>query len=125
MQARNCVFRPSAYLGGKQESVVIRHIVFFSARDPADVDAIVDGLSLLGTIPFSTVFEVTRNAKVDQIGNDVDVVVYAEFPDEAALAAYKAHPTYAEATRRVRPLRELRFAADFPSQVAGRIKQRA
>ena len=45
--------------------------------------------------------------KVDQIGNDVDVVVYAEFADEAALAAYKAHPTYAEATRRVRPLREV------------------
>jgi hypothetical protein len=42
-------------------------------------------------------------------------VVYAEFADDAALAAYKAHPTYAEATRRVRPLREMRFAADVPA----------
>ena len=32
---------------------------------------------------------------------------------EAALAAYKAHQIYAEATRRVRPLREIRYAADF------------
>lgn len=104
---------------------MIRHIVFFTAREPGNIDAIVEGLELLGTIPFSTVFEVTRNAKVDQIANDVDVVVYAEFPDEAALAAYKAHPIYAEATRRVRPLRELRFAADFPSRVAGSIKKRA
>ena len=49
---------------------------------------------------------------MDQISNEVDVVVYAEFEDAAALAAYKAHPTYAEATRLVRPLRELRLSAD-------------
>jgi len=40
-------------------------------------------------------------------------VVYAEFPDRAALAAYKAHPVYDAVTRSVRPLRELRFAADI------------
>ncbi|MEQ1770766.1 MAG: Dabb family protein [Devosia sp.] len=94
---------------------MIRHIVFFTARDRKDLPAIVEGLSRLGTIPFSQHFEVIENAKIDQIGNDVDVVVYAEFADQAALAAYKAHPTYAEATRRVRPLRELRLAADFPA----------
>ena len=92
---------------------MIRHIVFFTARDRHDVPAIVEGLKLLGTIPHSSHFEVAENSRIDQIGNDVDVVVYAEFADEAALAAYKAHPTYAEATRRVRPLRELRLAADF------------
>lgn len=95
---------------------MIRHIVFFTARDRRDLDAIVAGLELLGTIPHSSFFEVSRNSKVDQIGNDVDVVVYGEFADEAALAAYKAHPTYAEATKRVRPLRELRLAADFTSK---------
>jgi quinol monooxygenase YgiN len=96
---------------------MIRHIVFFTARDRKDLDAIVEGLELLGTIPHSLHFEVVRNSKVDQIGNDVDVVVYGEFADEAALAAYKAHPTYAEATKRVRPLRELRLAADIRSNV--------
>jgi hypothetical protein len=103
---------------------VIRHIVFFTARDPADLDAIFEGLELLGQIPHSDHFEVVRNGKLDQIGNDVDVVVYAEFADEAALAAYKAHPTYAEATRRVRPLRELRYAADFPAREAVATKVR-
>lgn len=94
---------------------MIRHIVFFSAKDKADVPAIVEGLRTLAAIPHSLLFEVTENSKVDPIGNDVDVVVYGEFADEAALAAYKAHPIYAESTRRVRPLRELRFSADIPA----------
>jgi hypothetical protein len=118
MQRRDCVFRPDAYLTGRASGpTMIRHIVFFTARDHKDLDAIVEGLELLGTIPYSLHFEVVLNSKVDQIGNDVDVVVYGEFADEAALAAYKAHPTYAEATKRVRPLRELRLAADIRSNV--------
>ena len=94
---------------------VIRHIVFFTAK-PENLDAVVDGLELLGQIPHALHFEVVRNSKVDLFANDVDVVVYGEFVDEAALAAYKAHPLYAEATKRVRPLRELRYAADFNAQ---------
>lgn len=99
---------------------MIRHIVFFTAKDRKDLPEIIDGLKLLGTIPHSQHFEVTENTRVDQIGNDIDVVVYAEFADAAALAAYKAHPTYAEATRRVRPLREMRLAADVPAAEAAR-----
>ena len=95
---------------------MIRHIVFFSAKTEDNLDAICEGLSLLATIPHSLHFEVTRNSKVDQISNEVDVVVYGEFADAAALAAYKAHPTYAEATRRVRPLREIRLSADFEAK---------
>jgi hypothetical protein len=95
---------------------LIRHIVFFTARACEDIDAICAGLDLLGTIPHSQHFEVSRNSKVDQISNEVDVVVYAEFTDAAALAAYKAHPVYAEATRRVRSLRELRLSADFEAK---------
>ena len=91
---------------------MIRHIVFFSASDPGDLDRIAAGLALLGTIPEVRHFEVQRNQKVDQVGNDVDLVVYAEFDDMASLAAYKAHPTYAETTAKVRPMRELRFSAD-------------
>lgn len=91
---------------------MIRHIVFFSARDPRDIPAIRDGLAALGTIPGVAHFEVSANRKIDQIANEIDVVVYAEFADDAAFAAYKAHPTYAATTQGVRPLRELRFAAD-------------
>jgi hypothetical protein len=93
---------------------LIRHIVFFTARSPDLIDEICEGLSLLATIPHSLRFEVTRNSRVDLYGNEVDVVVYGEFADQAALDAYKAHPSYAEATRRVRPLRDLRYAADIP-----------
>ena len=92
---------------------MIRHIVFFSVKPGEDVRSVRDALSALGTIPQSTVFEVTVNTKVDPISDEIDIVVYGEFPDQAALSAYKSHPTYAETTRRVRPRRELRFSADI------------
>jgi len=95
--------------------VVIRHIVFFTAQ-PDRVEAVADGLRILGDIPHHLHFEIGRNEKVDLYGNTVDVIVYAEFADEKALTAYKAHPLYAEATKKVRPLRELRYAADFKAQ---------
>lgn len=92
---------------------MIRHIVFFSAKRSEDVEAVRAGLSRLAAIPHSSRFEVSLNSKVDPLSDEVDVVVYAEFADAAALAAYKADPIYAEATREVRPLRELRYSADF------------
>ncbi|OKO83806.1 Dabb family protein [Bradyrhizobium sp. NAS96.2] len=92
---------------------MIRHIVFFTAKDKADIDQIIDGLSVLTTIPHARRLEIARNRKSDQLGNDIDVVVYGEFDSERDLAAYKTHNLYLEAIRRVRPLRELRFAADY------------
>ncbi|MBZ9662753.1 Dabb family protein [Mesorhizobium sp. ESP-6-4] len=91
---------------------MIRHIVFFSVRRKEDVETVRSGLLALGKIPHSKHFEVTLNTKVDQFSNAIDVVVYAEFEDEAALAAYKAHPIYADTTSKVKPLRELRYSAD-------------
>lgn len=89
--------------------------MFFSARRRDDVGTIRERLKALGTIPHSDVFEVLPNIKVDPLSDEIDVVVYAEFSDEAALAAYKAHPIYAETTAKVRPLRELRYSADVVS----------
>ena len=94
---------------------MIRPIVFFSVKRHEDVDAIAEGLRMLGQIPHSSVFEVMKNTKTDILSDEVDVVVYAEFEDEAALAAYKADPIYAECIRRVRPLREMRYSADVHS----------
>jgi hypothetical protein len=91
---------------------MIRHIDFFTLKDPAQKADVVARLEQLGTIPGSNLFEVRANAKADQIGNDIDIVVYSEFPDMAALRAYKKHPIYTATTNAVRPLRELRFAAD-------------
>lgn len=92
---------------------MIRHIVFFTANSEAHIDQIIDGLSVLTAIPHARRLEVARNRKTDQFGNDIDIVVYGEFDNEAELAAYKAHELYQESIKRVRPLRELRFAADY------------
>jgi len=97
---------------------MIRHIVLFAARDPADREAMLEGLALLTGIAHADVIEVAQNKKIDHLGNDADVVVYAEFATEAALAAFKADPLYQESIRRVRPLRELRIAADYDSATA-------
>ncbi|WP_332696567.1 Dabb family protein [Bosea sp. (in: a-proteobacteria)] len=94
---------------------MIRHIVFFTVKDPAERDTIIAALGRLGEIPHSLAFEVVANAKIDPFGNEIDIVVYGEFADEAALAAFKAHPVYDETTQRVRPMRELRHSADFRS----------
>ena len=92
---------------------MIRHIVLFSAKDKARIDQMIEGLSVLTAIPHARRLEVARNRKTDQLGNDIDVVVYGEFDSETELTAYKAHDLYQESIRRVRPLRELRFAADY------------
>ena len=91
----------------------LRHVVFFSAKDKADVPRIVAGLRLLADIPHAAFFEVCENRQKDALSSEVDVIVYAEFDSEAALEAYKAHPLYEESIKAVRPLREMRVAADF------------
>jgi hypothetical protein len=93
---------------------MIRHIVFFSVKPSIDVDTVEQNLRKLGQIRHSSHFEVGRNRKVDPLCDRIDLVVYAEFRDEHALAAYKADPLYSETTQKVRPLRELRFSADYP-----------
>lgn len=93
---------------------MIRHIVFFSARQAGDIDTIRDGLMLLKDIPGARNFNVGRNLLTDPIpGTRVDLVVYAEFDDEAALANWKAHPLYQRSIQVVRPLRDERISADF------------
>lgn len=93
---------------------MIRHVVFFSARDPKDRQTIHDGLSILAANPHASHFEIGRNLNTDPIpGPQVDFIVYGEFKDAAALAAFKAHPLYERAIQIVRPLRDLRISADF------------
>jgi hypothetical protein len=95
------------------ETALIRHIVFFSARDREDLERIRAGLSLLTEIPHAARLEIGENVKTDQLGGEVDLVVYGEFADDAALAAYKAHANYQRSIDIVRPLRDIRMAADY------------
>ncbi|KID12374.1 Dabb family protein [Ponticoccus alexandrii] len=92
---------------------MIRHIVFFTARNDGNIEAIRKGLQKLTGIPHAQHLEIALNKKSDPTSKEIDVVVYGEFADEAALAAYKAHETYAESIRDVKPLRELRFAVNY------------
>lgn len=97
---------------------MIRHIVFFSARNAEDLEAIRAGLSLLTGNPHASRLEIGENVKTDQLGDEVDLVVYGEFEDEAALAAYKAHELYQRSIDIVRPLRDMRMAADYDPALA-------
>lgn len=101
---------------------MIRHIVLFSAKRPEDVDTIHQGLRLLEGIPTAQRLEVSLNQKTDQLGNEIDVVVYGEFADMNALAAFKAHALYSQAIAIVRPLRNIRYAADYEVQEPGLLK---
>lgn len=97
---------------------MLRHIVFFSARNREDVERLYEGLLLLTQIPHGRV-EIGRNLAFDPLSVPVDLVVYGEFADEAELARYKAHPAYATSIAIVRPLREMRVVADFHAGLAG------
>lgn len=92
---------------------MIRHVVLFSVTDPADLDVVEAGLKILERNPHPLRLTVGRNLKRDGWSSEVDLVVYGEFADEAALAAYKTHPTYAASIAAVRPKRDLRIVADF------------
>jgi hypothetical protein len=92
---------------------MIRHIVLFSAKNPSDIDAIHQALAKLKAIPHARHVEVSRNAKKDSLSKEIDIVVYAEFDDYGQLDKYKAHPLYLKSIEVVRPLRDVRIAADY------------
>lgn len=92
---------------------MIRHVVYFSVRSETDRDRVLSGLRLLEANPHALHLEVGENLKLDSLGNEIDFVVYGEFADEAALEAFKAHPVYEASIAMVRPIRDLRIAADI------------
>jgi hypothetical protein len=96
---------------------MIRHIIFFRAAKPEDARAVRDGLRDLQSIPAADRLEVEFNGRMDTWSDEVDVVVYGEFADEAALAAFKAHPTYEATIKIVKPLRDLRIAVDYQAPI--------
>lgn len=92
---------------------VIRHIVFFTVPERGNLEAVIEGLSLLTGIPHARRLEIGTNIRADRFDGRIDVVVHGEFDDEQALAAYHAHPLYQQSIDRVRPLRGERYAVDY------------
>ena len=97
---------------------MIRHIVFFTVPERDNLDAVLQGLSILTGIPHARTLEISTNMKADRFDGRIDVVVYGEFDDEAALAAYHAHPLYQASIDRVKPLRDQRYAVDYVAEDA-------
>ena len=97
---------------------MIRHIVFFSARDRGRLAEIEAGLAVLKDIPHARRLEIARNAKHDRLSGEVDLVVYGEFDDLGSLDLFKEHPLYQRSIELVRPLRELRIAADYDAAMS-------
>jgi hypothetical protein len=92
---------------------MIRHIVAFSAKDPAEIGMIQEALKRLGEIPGVRDFHVAPNAKRDSLSTEMDVVLEATFDTWADLEAYKAHPIYQDTIAVVRPRREQRMVLDY------------
>ena len=93
---------------------MIRHLVFFRAREPSDLPKMRRTLMTLAGIDGVRGFEVGVNEQRDEgSDDDIDLVVHAVLDDADALAAYKASPIYQRSVAVVRPLRELRIAVDY------------
>lgn len=92
---------------------MIRHIVFFSAKDPKDISAIKEALLTYNDIPSVSKLEVAENSKRDGLSDEIDIVLHAEFESFEAMEKYKQHPIFKAGIDVVRPLRKLRYAVDF------------
>ncbi len=87
----------------------------FSANKPDDIESIYQGLKTLENIKGDWTLKISKNKKLDQIENEIDVVVYGEFPNEDSLKNYKSDPIYQNAITIVRPLRNKRIAVNIPA----------
>ena len=87
----------------------------FSAKHPDNIDKIYNGLKELENIKGDWILKISKNEKLDQIENEIDVVVYGEFKDKNDLISYKSDPIYEKTITIVRPLRDKRIAVDIPA----------
>lgn len=92
---------------------MIKHIVFFSAKDSKDIPRIKEALLTYQQIPYVSKIEIAENSKRDGLSNEIDIVLYAEFESFEAVEGYKKHPIFLAGIEVVRPLRRLRYAVDF------------
>jgi quinol monooxygenase YgiN len=98
---------------------MIKHIVMWNVRGDdveqkrsaaTDVKARFEGL--VGKIPGLHSLEV--GIDVSRVAYACDVVLYSEFEDEAALAAYAEHPAHLEVRQQLEGVRTARYQVDYP-----------
>lgn len=90
---------------------MIRHIVMWTLKNPGDAahfKAQLDTCS--GLVPGMQRFEVA--IRTPALEANCDVVLYSEFTDAAALAAYQNHPHHQRISTGLGPLRTTRSVLD-------------
>ena len=91
---------------------MIRHIVMWKLKDPADAPrfkALLD--SCAASCPACIEFEVGIRATA--LEANVDVVLVSLFSDARALDAYQNHPHHKAVSAAARPLRETAHVLDY------------
>lgn len=93
---------------------MLRHIVIFTIREKKDHDTVYEGLSILKGIPDCLHLEIGKNIRHDPVSQaSPEFIVYGEFESEEQLALFKGHELYEKSISIVRPLRDMRVAADY------------
>ena len=91
---------------------MLRHIVMWTLKDPADASrfkALLD--SCHGIVPGMSQFEV--GVRSEGMEANVDVVLVSAFDDAAALEAYLQHPHHKAVSAQLGPLRDTRSVLDY------------
>lgn len=93
---------------------MIRHVVMWKLKDPADAPRFKAELDSCRDLVAGTLeFEV--GIRTDPLAANVDVVLVSSFADQAALAAYQEHPHHKAVSAVLGTLRESRSVLDFES----------
>ncbi len=96
---------------------MIRHVVLWTLKDPADAPrfkALLDSCRHL--VPGIVQFEV--GVGTPGLAATADVVLVSTFVDAAALDAYQNHPHHKAVSAEVGPLRQSRTVLDHPLENA-------
>ena len=91
---------------------MIRHVVMWKLKNPADAPHFKAQLdTCIDLVPGMRTFEVaTRTPEHDA---NCDVVLYSEFEDADALAAYQNHPHHQQISIMLGALRDTRSVLDY------------
>jgi quinol monooxygenase YgiN len=90
---------------------MIRHIVMWKLKDPADAPQFKSQLdTCIDLVPGMHRFEVA--IRTPEHDANCDVVLYSEFDDAAALAAYQNHPHHQKISVDLGELRDTRRVFD-------------
>ena len=91
---------------------MIKHIVMWKLKDPADAPRFKAELEACReVVPGIREFEVATRS--DGLEANVDVLLYSVFEDKAALDAYQVHPRHKQAGVLLGQLRESRTVLDY------------